>query len=371
MKYISIFISFFIVILFVLSGLFYKSDTALTDEEKEFLNNKKEIVFVSQNNYQPFEFLGENLESSGMIIELVRWISTEFGFKTIFLNTTFANAQNMVQTEGADVITSFFYSQERDKKFDFTNTVFKIPASIFVRQDNSDIKSINDLNGKIVAIQKGDYAIDYLKRIGINYTLVETDDFLTATNKLFKNSVDAVVGDEQIIVYYLHRYDLVGDLKIVGEPLYVGLDSMAVKNGNTVLVDILNKGIKLAERNGTLDSIERKWLGYKSKQNVLYYIKKWFPIVLIFIISYLGLWFWNISLNKKVKERTVSLHKRVEDLRIANEKLNGILTSSPDGVGIASLDGKLLFASDKLTSMYGFEIDEKDFGIGKNVTDFI
>lgn len=371
MRRLSLVIPFFIVILFF-SGMFlYKNDTELTSEEKEFLHNNSNIVFVSQSNYPPLEFLAENLESSGMMIELIRWISTEFGFQAKFINTTFANAQSMVQKGDADVLTSFFYSQERDKTFDFTNTVFKIPASIFVRNDTDNIKSLEHLNGKTVAIQKGDYAIDYLKKMGIRYNLVETDDFLSATTQLLRKNVDAILGDEQIVVYYLHKYSMVGELEIVGEPLYVGLDSMATKEGNTILVSILNKGIRLARKNGTLDSIERKWLGYESKQNSLYLIKKLFPLVLVFLFSYILLWFWNIFLKRKVRQKTISLSERIEELRITSEKLNAIFTSSPDGIGMYSLDGKLIFASDKLAEMYGFDVSEKDAGLGVNIVNFI
>ncbi len=187
-----------------------------------------------------------------MSVELAKWIANEFGFKANFVNTSFYKAQEMILEGKADVITVFFYSEERDKKFDFTKTVFNIPASIFVSSSNSNIKEIKDLNDKNIAIQKGDYAISFLEKSGVKFKLTPTDSFINAADELIKGKVDALVGDEQVVLYYLERNNLSSKVKIAGKPLYIGLSSMAVKEGNKTIISILNKGIELAKQKGIL-----------------------------------------------------------------------------------------------------------------------
>lgn len=58
-------------------------------------------------------------------------------------------------------------------------------------------------------------------------------------------------------------------------------------------------------------------------------------------------------------------------LQQSNQKLEAIISASPDGIGILSLDGKMLFMSDKLLKMYGYTVEEKDELIGRPATDFI
>ncbi len=58
-------------------------------------------------------------------------------------------------------------------------------------------------------------------------------------------------------------------------------------------------------------------------------------------------------------------------LRKSNEKWEAIISASPDGIGIVSLDGKLQYLSDKLVKMYGYSLREKDDLIGRSVLDFI
>lgn len=116
----------------------------LTAQEREYLRQKETIVFVSQTRYPPFEFLAADGAHSGMCIELAHWMGTEMGFKARFTDTSFAEAQEAILSGQADVLTSFFYSKERDAKFEFTQMMFQVPASIFVEVKRADINGLAD-----------------------------------------------------------------------------------------------------------------------------------------------------------------------------------------------------------------------------------
>jgi len=151
-------IVFLMVIL--LTGLFNSKDKddILTTSEKNWLSEKQEIIFVSQTSYPPFEFIDETGNRQGMCIELANWMAAEFGFRTSFIDMSFQDAQNAILEGKADVLTSLFFSEKRDEIFDFSTVLWDIPASIFVKAERPDIVGMEDLNGKKVAIQSGDYA---------------------------------------------------------------------------------------------------------------------------------------------------------------------------------------------------------------------
>ena len=71
--------------------------------------------------------------------------------------------------------------------------------------------------------------------------------------------------------------------------------------------------------------------------------------------------------------KEIELNKHTEaELRKSNQKLEAIISASPDGIGMITLDGKIqLIMSKKLPEMYGYSIDEKDMFVGKPVFDFI
>jgi ABC-type amino acid transport substrate-binding protein len=68
------------------------NSVTLSSKERAYLSKKKEIIFVSQTRYPPFEFVDRNGEHTGMCIELARWMGTELGFKPRFTSTSFQEA---------------------------------------------------------------------------------------------------------------------------------------------------------------------------------------------------------------------------------------------------------------------------------------
>jgi diguanylate cyclase (GGDEF)-like protein/PAS domain S-box-containing protein len=70
--------------------------------------------------------------------------------------------------------------------------------------------------------------------------------------------------------------------------------------------------------------------------------------------------------------RDISQHKKVEEALLeSTQSWKAMINSSPDGIGIVGLDGKLVFTSEKLLKMYGFELEEQSLLIGKSIFDFI
>ena len=71
-------------------------------------------------------------------------------------------------------------------------------------------------------------------------------------------------------------------------------------------------------------------------------------------------------------ERDITERKRTEEaLRQSNRKLEAIISASPDGIGMISLDGKLQLLSDRLAEIYGYSIEQRDELIGKSAFDFV
>lgn len=59
------------------------------------------------------------------------------------------------------------------------------------------------------------------------------------------------------------------------------------------------------------------------------------------------------------------------DLRMSNQKLEAIISASPDGIGMTSIDGKIQLMSEKLALMHGYTVDKIEDNIGKSIFEFI
>ncbi|EWG99493.1 hypothetical protein Q427_24600 [Halomonas sp. BC04] len=326
-------------------------DIGLTEEERKFLRENEPIVFVSQTGYPPFEFVDANQQRRGMMVELAQWIATEAGFHAQFTDTVFQQAQQRLLSGDADVLTSFFFSEARDREFDFTQTVFLVPASIFVAAQRPDIALVSDLDGRRVATQRGDYAKEYLASLDIELELIQTDDFASAARAVIDGDADAMVGDEQIVLYYLYSSGLHELMKRVGEPLYVGLNAMAVVEGNHLLQSILNKGVEHARTSGTLDRLQEKWVGVELPGAGFHWHDYWhYGVGLALLVMWVvG---WNVRLRHLVSRKTAQLELAASVFRHARE-----------GIIMTDAQGAILDTNDAFTRITGYSRDEI---LGKN-----
>ncbi|MEN6436995.1 MAG: transporter substrate-binding domain-containing protein [Syntrophobacter sp.] len=296
----------------------------LSSEEREYLRAKNTVVFVSQTRYPPFEFTHENGQHEGMMLDVIRWMAVEMGFHPVFIDATFQQAQRIVLSGDADILTSLFYSDKRNETFEFTDTILDVPASIFIRSQRTDIKDLNDLTGKTIAIQRGDYAKDFLVSRNIRFDVLDAEDFAQAANMVVEGSADAVIGDEQIVLYHIFSNRLTSHLKKVGEPLYIGRNCMASNKANTMLIGILNKGIHEAGKSGVLDKISTKWMGkeYSPEPQPL---ERFWPLSAVaggVLLLALGVWTWNVRLRALVQKKTEVVSRREEALRQSEEALS-------------------------------------------------
>jgi len=244
-----------------LAGPSFAND-GLPAAARAWLAERQEIVFVGQAAYPPFEFVdGRSGEYTGMAVELIRWIATEYGFSAAFKALPLEAAQNAVLRGEADALTGLFKSDARSLRFDFTAPVFSVPASIYSRRDGPPIRSAADLNGRRMAAQRGDYAVEYLSLSGVAVEWVFADDFGAALELVASGAAEALVGDEQPVQYHLRSRGLEDAIRRSSGPLYAGADCMAVAKGDALLLAVLNAGIARAKATGTLETIYRKWTG--------------------------------------------------------------------------------------------------------------
>ena len=118
-----------------------------------------------------------------------------------------------------------------------------------------------DLAGKVVGVQistTGDIAVGKIAGVKEKKTY---DDIGLAVEDLTIGRLDAVVVDSPIAANYVlqnEKYKAV--LKIVGVPFTEEYYGIAVKKGNTELLGLINKGLDVILKNGTMDALKKKWL---------------------------------------------------------------------------------------------------------------
>lgn len=334
----------------------------LSQTEQEYLKNKGTVVFVSQTNYPPFEFTGKNGQREGMMLDLVRWIGVEAGFQPVFEDMTFLKAQLTVQRGQADVLTSLFYSETRTQRFEFSRPLFAVPALIYVQSGRTDIKDLEDLNGKSIAIQRGDYAKDFLEDHKITFTSVDASDFEEAIEDVIEGKADALIGDQQIVAYSVASNHLADKLKTVGRPLYIGQNCMAAAKDQQVLIGILNKGIAEASKKGVLEKISKKWLGEQRDVAVAPFWSRYTLLLAvcigILLITLLLIYWRNARLRSLVDQKSQTLASTEKALHQSEKNFSLFFQTIDDLIFVADATGHIYYANPAVQNKLRYSLDE-------------
>ncbi len=300
------------------------AEDGLTDAARAWLGERRELRFAGQAAYPPFEFVDERTgEYTGMAVELIRWIATEYGFTAVFEPMSFQAAQTAVLEGSADALSGFFISDERALRYDFSTPVFSVATSLFTRSENSELRSVADLNGKRVAVQRGDYAVEYLSRADAGVEFVYTEDFRSALRLVTAGKADALIGDEETVLYYIFKERLGEKIRRASGVLYIGKDCMAVAKGDALLLEVLDAGIEKARTTGTLDTIYRKWTGMQRTAEAEEAAPGSGPVLVAIAVALTALATvisaWRVRVA--VRRATATLTGAVTDLRRENEVL--------------------------------------------------
>ena len=107
-----------------------------------------------------------------------------------------------VQSGKADLgIAAISITAAREKQLDFSQPILNSGLLIMLRsQDRSGIKGQEDLPGKRVATTRGSTAADFLREI--KASVYEFANIRSVYNALLDNTVDAVVFDAPVLLYY-------------------------------------------------------------------------------------------------------------------------------------------------------------------------
>jgi polar amino acid transport system substrate-binding protein len=212
--------------------------------------------------YPPFEFK-EGDQYKGIDIELIKAIAKNQGFKINLTPMDFGGIIPAMQANQLDVaIAGMSITDERKKVVDFSSPYFDAGLTVVVKKDNKDIKSVNDLKGKKVAVKKGTtgakYAQDNASKLGIE--VVQFNDSPAMFQEVSNGNADALIEDYPVISYAIAQKDL--GLKIVGDRLNGDKYGIAVLKGqNQDVLKKINKGLAELKKDGSYDKIIKTYLG--------------------------------------------------------------------------------------------------------------
>ena len=191
---------------------------------------------VTEAGFAPYEYY-ENGEIVGVDVAIAKEIAKELGKKLVVKNVDFDSIVSELKSGKADFAAAgMSITEERKKQVDFTIEYVTSNQVVVVKKDSS-LNDITQLDGKRIAVQLGTVGDSYVTENYKNSEINRQKKFLVAAEAVKNNKADCIVMD-QIPAQQLVSQN--PELKILDGILFKDSYGMAVKKGNTELLDAMN-----------------------------------------------------------------------------------------------------------------------------------
>lgn len=219
------------------------AEAAETEAAKEAAGGK--LVMATNAEFPPYEY-HDGDAIVGIDAEIAKAIADELGMELEIEDIAFDSIIPEIVSGKADMgLAGMTVTEDRMQSVDFSDTYAKASQKIIVTED-SEIASPDDLKGVIVGVQLGTTGDIYVSDLEADGTTVERySKGFEAVQALSQGKIDAVVIDGEPAKTFVAETE---GLKILEESFTDEEYAIAVKKGNTELLEKINGALKTLDR---------------------------------------------------------------------------------------------------------------------------
>ncbi len=236
------------------------------DEDKNENNSiPKKIVVGLDDTFAPMGFKDENGDIVGFDIDLSRAVAKKLGMEIEYKSINWDSKILDLNAGNIDLIwNGLSITPERMEQTSMSKPYLSNNQIVITRVDEN-IKTIKDLDGKIVGTQNQSSGEEIILKNKFNKNFKDFKSYAQfdqAFMDLDSGRLDAIVVDETFAKYIKNIKE-----KKVGKVLYYILNEnfgkenmgIAAKKGNDKLIEIIDKTIEEFKNDGTYKKIYDKW----------------------------------------------------------------------------------------------------------------
>lgn len=220
------------------------------------------LMVAMEIGYPPMEYFDEDGSTPiGFDVEVAGAIAEELGLEVELVDTAWDGIFAGVDTDKYDcVISCVSLTDDRKEQFNMTKPYVSNHTVLIVPED-SEIDSLEALNGHSTAVQAETTADDYMKEHGaeLGVELFQYDKVINCFDDLKAGRTDSVFTDSVVAAYYLGEES--SSYKTVWENEELEPISICLKKGNDALTEKIEEALDALYADGTLKQIAEKHFG--------------------------------------------------------------------------------------------------------------
>lgn len=235
----------------------------LTESNPPKNTDNLQPITVGSDNYPPFNFLDENGSPTGIDVEITTEAFRRIGYEPTFTFIKWEDKDILLEKGEIDCVAGCFTMTGRENQYNWAGPYMKSRQVVAVNP-SSDITSLADLEGKVVAVQATTrpeqiFLQGLNSRVPNIKSLFCFEDRALLYPSLGKGYIDAIALHETSILQYEQDYGM--DFRILDEPLLeVDLGVAFYKEDDRGIAERMDEVLDEMHRDGTLKAIIEKYL---------------------------------------------------------------------------------------------------------------
>ena len=225
------------------------------------IKKKGTITIAMEGNWAPWTYEDENGNLVGFEVEVSGAVAEKLGVKPEYVTGAWDGLLAGVQGGRYDLMANVVgYTDERAQSYYFSDFYAFNRTVLVVKGDNSDITSMEDLNGKTTC----NSANSTYQLLAESYgaSVLDVEDLNGTLEMVMSGRVDATLNAEVSINDFLKEKPD-SDIKVVAYDKDVEKVGMIMPYGenSASLRDAVNQALKELKEDGTLAEISNKYFG--------------------------------------------------------------------------------------------------------------
>lgn len=214
-------------------------------------------ITIGCDDYTPFSYVDADGNMTGIDVELAKEAFWRMGYRAECTLINWEEKKTLLENGTIDCVWSSFTMDGREEEYQWAGPYMKSHQVVAVNVD-SDIQTLQDLKGKVVAVQSTTKPEDIMK--SHDGTLPELREVISVQKRdlifllLSKGYVDAIAAHDTAIEEFMSECGL--EFRILDEPLLtVGLGIAFDKDDSRGLNEQLNAVLHEMYADGTTGQI--------------------------------------------------------------------------------------------------------------------
>lgn len=216
------------------------------------------LVCGIAEGYPPYQF-SEKGDVRGFDADVARLLFKKMNRKFNFFQKNWDDVFGMLRIGEIDIIVGMEVNDKRRPFFDFTREYYHRHDVVFVREDNHDINSIEDLYDQIITGDRNSYIEIIWEKKGIKdkIRVMQAETKEKSMQLLFEGKTKAAIMPEAVGYYLAKKIGL--KLRILDSPDPGSPVAIAVKKGNKELHEMADQALKELIDEGEIKRLYREW----------------------------------------------------------------------------------------------------------------